>query len=135
MELSKYLFSTLCYRVLYFIFLSPCTYSLYCTLYTTFQFIVHHVVIVSFYPLYSTWYVIHTDYFYLLYILDIPPIRFVFQVTQKDLRQPLMMAGYCRNMWEPIHRINEWYKSVHVVGSPPPTNTHCYNLSVHQRIT
>jgi hypothetical protein len=28
----------------------------------------------------------------------IPPIRFVFQVTQKDTRSSLMMAGYCRNM-------------------------------------
>jgi hypothetical protein len=33
---------------------------------------------------------------YILY--DIPPIRFAFQVTQKDLRSSLMMAGYCRNM-------------------------------------
>jgi hypothetical protein len=31
-------------------------------------------------------------------LYDIPPIRFVFQVTQKDLRSSLMMAGYCRNM-------------------------------------
>jgi hypothetical protein len=34
----------------------------------------------------------------LLYILDKPLIRFVFQVTQKDLRSSLMMAGYCQNM-------------------------------------
>jgi hypothetical protein len=46
----------------------------------------------------------------------IPPIRFVFQVTQKDLRRSLMMASYCRNMWEPVYRIKEWYKSVHSVG-------------------
>jgi hypothetical protein len=31
-------------------------------------------------------------------LYDIPPIRFVFQVTQEDLRNSLMMAGYCRNM-------------------------------------
>jgi hypothetical protein len=31
-------------------------------------------------------------------LCDIPPIQFVFQVTQKDLRSSLMMAGYCRNM-------------------------------------
>jgi hypothetical protein len=31
-------------------------------------------------------------------LYDIPPIRFVFQVTQKDLRSSLMMAGYCQNM-------------------------------------
>jgi hypothetical protein len=31
-------------------------------------------------------------------LYDIPPIRFVFQVTQKDIRSSLMMAGYCRNM-------------------------------------
>jgi hypothetical protein len=34
---------------------------------------------------------------YLLHILDIPPIRFVFQVTQEDLISSLIMAGYCRN--------------------------------------
>jgi hypothetical protein len=31
-------------------------------------------------------------------LFDTPPIRFVFQVTQKDLRSSLMMAGYCQNM-------------------------------------
>jgi hypothetical protein len=31
-------------------------------------------------------------------LYGIPPIRFVFQVTPKDLRRSLMMAGYCRNM-------------------------------------
>jgi hypothetical protein len=30
-------------------------------------------------------------------LYDIPPIRFVFKVTQKDLRSSVMMAGYCRN--------------------------------------
>jgi hypothetical protein len=40
--------------------------------------------------------------------IQIPPIRFVFQVTQKDLRSSLMMAGYCRNMYEPVYRIKEW---------------------------
>jgi hypothetical protein len=49
-------------------------------------------------------------------LYDIPPIRFVFQVTKKDLRSSLMMAGYCRNMWEPVYRVKEWYKSVHIVG-------------------
>jgi hypothetical protein len=29
----------------------------------------------------------------------------LFQVTRKDLRSSLMMAGYCRNMLEPLHRI------------------------------
>jgi hypothetical protein len=46
---------------------------------------------------------------------DITPIRFVFQVTQEDLRSSLILAGYCRNIQEPIHRIKEWYKSVHFV--------------------
>jgi hypothetical protein len=32
------------------------------------------------------------------HVYDIPPIIFVFQVTQNDLRSYLMMAGYCRNM-------------------------------------
>jgi uridine kinase len=31
-------------------------------------------------------------------LYDVSPIRFVFQVTQKDLRSSLMMADYCRNM-------------------------------------
>jgi hypothetical protein len=31
-------------------------------------------------------------------LYDIPPSQFVYQVTQKDLRSSLMMAGYCRNM-------------------------------------
>jgi hypothetical protein len=44
------------------------------------------------------------------------PIRFVFQVPQKDLRSSLIMAGYCRNVQEPVHIIKEWYKSVHIVG-------------------
>jgi hypothetical protein len=46
----------------------------------------------------------------------ISPIQFVFQVTQDDLRSYLMMTGYYRNMYEPTHRIKEWYKSVHIVG-------------------
>jgi hypothetical protein len=50
---------------------------------------------------------------YTLY--DMPPIRFVFQATQKDLRSNLM-AGDCRNIYEPVYRIKEWYKSVHSVG-------------------
>jgi hypothetical protein len=43
-------------------------------------------------------YMLYILIFYLLHILDIPPIRFVFQVTQEDLINSLMMAGYCRNM-------------------------------------
>jgi hypothetical protein len=31
-------------------------------------------------------------------LYDIPPIQFVFQVTQNVLRSSLMMAGYCRDM-------------------------------------
>jgi hypothetical protein len=31
-------------------------------------------------------------------LYDIPPIPFVIEVTQKDLRSSLMMADYCRNM-------------------------------------
>jgi hypothetical protein len=42
-------------------------------------------------------------------LYDTPPIRFVFQVTQKVLRNSLMMAGYCRNMKEPFYRIKKWY--------------------------
>jgi hypothetical protein len=38
----------------------------------------------------------HRPRYHTLY--DIPPIRFVFRVSQKDLRSSLMMAGYCRNM-------------------------------------
>jgi hypothetical protein len=53
----------------------------------------------------------------------ISPIRFVFQVTQKDLRSSLMMAGYCRNMYEPIHWIKNLNRSVHIVGVF--SNTYC----------
>jgi hypothetical protein len=28
----------------------------------------------------------------------------------------MTIAGYCRNMYEPILRIKQWYKSVYVVG-------------------
>jgi hypothetical protein len=38
-------------------------------------------------------------------LYDIPPIRFVFRITQKDLRSSLRMAGYCRNIYEPVYRI------------------------------
>jgi hypothetical protein len=48
-------------------------------------------------------------------LYDIPSIRCVFQVTQKDLRSSLMMTGYCRNMLESVYRIKEWYKLVHSV--------------------
>jgi hypothetical protein len=47
----------------------PCFNSLY----------KHHVVIMSFNLLYSTWYHTHTDSFYLLYILDIPPFDLYFK--------------------------------------------------------
>jgi hypothetical protein len=46
---------------------------------------------------------------------DMPPIRFVFLVTQKDLRNSLIMAGYCRNKYDPVYRIKVWYRSVHSV--------------------
>jgi hypothetical protein len=42
-------------------------------------------------------------------LYDIPPIRFVFQVTQKEIRSSLLMAGYCRNMYKPVYRIKKWY--------------------------
>jgi hypothetical protein len=31
-------------------------------------------------------------------------------------RSSLMMADYCRNMYEAVCRIKEWYKPVHIVG-------------------
>jgi hypothetical protein len=40
-------------------------------------------------------------------LYDIPLIRFLFQVTEKDLKSSQMMAGYCRNMMEPVYRIKE----------------------------
>jgi hypothetical protein len=49
-------------------------------------------------------------------MIYLPPIRFVFQVTQRDLRSSLMMAGYYRNMQEPVYGVKEWLKSVHNVG-------------------
>jgi hypothetical protein len=46
------------------------------------------------------WVVYHIMCGYVACVPDcrIPPIRFVFQVTQKDKRSSLMMAGYCQNM-------------------------------------
>jgi hypothetical protein len=38
----------------------------------------------------------HRSHNHTLY--DIPPIQFVFQLTQTDPRSSLMMADYCRNM-------------------------------------
>jgi hypothetical protein len=43
-------------------------------------------------------------------LYDIPPIGFIFQGTQKDPRSSMMIAGYCRNMWEPVYRIKEMYR-------------------------
>jgi hypothetical protein len=45
--------------------------------------------------LYSTYWLLHVSAVAWWYI---PPIQFVFQVTQEDLISSLMMAGYCRNM-------------------------------------
>jgi hypothetical protein len=42
-------------------------------------------------------------------LCDIPPIKSVFQVTQEDLISSLIMAGYCRNMEEPVRRMKDWY--------------------------
>jgi hypothetical protein len=73
---------------------------------------VHNVYIIHFYHILThctscCYYVIQSvlfctmcftqKFFYLLYILDIPPIRYVFQVTQMDPRSSLVMADYCRN--------------------------------------
>jgi hypothetical protein len=49
---------------------------------------------------------------YLKYTTD----KRISMCTKKNLRSSLMMAGYCRNMQEPVYRIEEWYKSVHSVG-------------------
>jgi hypothetical protein len=62
-------------------------------------------------------------------------IQFVFQVTQKDLRSSLMMAGYCRNM--PVYRIKEWYKSVHSVGYfllRPLSNSKCSAVYISNKV-
>jgi hypothetical protein len=63
---------------------------------------------------------------YILY--DIPPIRFVFQVTQKDLRSSLMMAGYCRNMNESVYRIKEWYNQCILLVISSTSNMHGTNI-------
>jgi hypothetical protein len=48
-------------------------------------------------------------------LYDIPPIRFVFKVTQKDLRCSLMMAGYYRNIFFQCHHMS----LMDFVVSPP----------------
>jgi hypothetical protein len=75
----------------YFLFY---TYSPSCTFYTVLtslytQLLLRHSI--GFIP----HDMLHILILYLLYILDIPPIRFVFQVTQEDLISSLTMAGYC----------------------------------------
>jgi hypothetical protein len=49
----------------------------------------------------------HKSHNHTLY--DTPPTQFVFQVTQEDLISSVMMAGYCRNMYEPVYRIKGRY--------------------------
>jgi hypothetical protein len=64
---------------------------------------------------------------------DIPPIRFVFQVTQEDLRSSLMMAGYCRNMQKPVCRIKERYNQCIVLVSSNTYNKH-YKILIAYKI-
>jgi hypothetical protein len=88
---------TLCSRNLHFTFLPSCTCSSH---YTFLPYFTHTTsccyCVIQFALSYMRSYTY--QFLYMLYILDIPPIRFIFKVTQKDLRSSLMMAGYCRNM-------------------------------------
>jgi hypothetical protein len=59
----------------------------YAKICTTALTLVHPGVLKSFNPFYFTQGVLHTNS-YLLYILDKPPNRSVFHVTQMDLRAP-----------------------------------------------
>jgi hypothetical protein len=67
-------------------------------------------------------------------LYNIPPIRFVFQVTQKDLRNSLMMADYCRNMYEPVHRVNEWYNQCILLVISTTSNMHGTNIKLVLRV-
>jgi hypothetical protein len=63
----------------------------------------------------STWYVIYTDSFYLLYTLDIPPIRFVFQVNSEGCKMlpddgrllPKHVRSNTQNKW--VVQIRAYY--------------------------
>jgi hypothetical protein len=41
-----------------------------------------------------------------------------------DLRSSLMMAGYCRNMYEPVYRIKEWYNQCILLVISTACNMH-----------
>jgi hypothetical protein len=71
----------------------------------------------------------HRPHNHMLY--DIPPIWFVFQVTQKDLRSSLMLADYCQNMQDPVYRIKEWYSQCIVLVISTTFYT-IHNLPTHQ---
>jgi hypothetical protein len=53
-------------------------------------------------PLHSGRHTGHLTTHYMIYSYH--PIRFVFQVNQKDLRSSLIIADYCRNMEEPVYK-------------------------------
>jgi hypothetical protein len=63
-------------------------------------------------------------------LYDIPPFGFVFQVTKKDLRSSLMMAGYCRNMYEAVYRIKEWYNQYIFLVISTTSNMHGTNVNL-----
>jgi hypothetical protein len=66
-------------------FLPLCTYSLYYTFLPHFNSL-HTLLLLCHSICFMLHKMLDTLILYLLYVLDIPPIRFVFQVTQKDLR-------------------------------------------------
>jgi hypothetical protein len=89
--------NTLWFRMLQFTFLPPWTFLLYYTFVPYFSslyipLLLRHSICFIIQK------VFHTLILYLLNVLDIPPIRSAFQVTQTGQRSSLMMEGYCRNM-------------------------------------
>jgi hypothetical protein len=62
-------------------------------------------------------------------LYDIPPIQFVFQVTQKDLRGFLMIADYCLIMKGPVHGVKVWYNQCILLVICNASNMHGTTLN------
>jgi hypothetical protein len=66
-------------------------------------------------PFYTIYWLLHVSAVVAIIREFLGSVCVTFQVTQTDPRSSLMMAGYCRNIWETVYRIKK-YKTVHSVG-------------------
>jgi hypothetical protein len=102
---------TLCYRILHFTFLPPCTCSLYYTFLPYFNLL--HILLLL---CHSTCFILH-KMLYIIILLSVIYFRYSTHsiCIWSNSEGTKMMAGYCRNMYEPVRIIKWWYKSVHSV--------------------